>query len=82
MVVTDEKKRAIFDELARALEIPRQADNEITTREYADYRQCTIRKAYEQLMKAVVIGKMTKRKILANDHRCWAFRMVVDEETI
>lgn len=82
MVVTDEKKRAIFEELAHVLEIPRQADDEITTREYADYNQCTIRKAYEQLMKTVVIGKMTKRKVLVSNHWCWVFRMVVDEEAI
>lgn len=82
MVVTDEKKRAIFDELARVLEIPRQADDEINTREYANYNQCTMRKAYEQLMKAVVIGKMTKRKVLVGNHWSWVFKMVVDEESI
>jgi len=82
LVVTDEKKRAIFDELARVLEIPRQTEDEISTREYANYNQCTIRKAYEQLMKAVAIGKMTKRKVLVGNHWCWVFRMVKNEETI
>lgn len=82
MVVTDDKKIAIFEELDRVLTTPRQTDDEINTREYADYNQCTIRKAYEQLMKAVAIGKMTKRKVLVSNHWCWVFRMVVDEETI
>ena len=79
MVITDDKKKAIFDELAHVLETPRQTDDEINTREYADYHQRTMREAYEKLMKAVAIGKMTKRKVLVESHWQWAFRMAKDE---
>lgn len=80
-MITNEKKQAIFDELERVLKIPRQVDDEITSREYANYNQCTMRRAYEQLMVAVTIGKMTKRKVLVDGHRQWAFKMVTDEKS-
>ncbi len=81
MVVTDEKKRAIFEQLAHVLKTPRQADDEITAREYAEFNSCTHRKAYTQLMSTVIDGKMTKRKVLANRNWSWAFKLVIDEET-
>ncbi len=80
-MVTDEKKRAIFEELARILETPRQAEDEITTREYANFSGCTQRRAYTQLIQAVVDGKMEKRWALVDRNRCWAFRMVKNEKT-
>ena len=80
MVVTDEKMRAIFEELARVLEAPVQADDEITAREYAEFNSCTHRKAYLQLMRAVIDGKMTKRRVLVDRNWSWTFRMAEDEE--
>jgi len=82
LVITDEKKRAIFAELDRILVTPRQTEDEVTTKDYAEFQNCTSRKAYAQLMKAVSIGKMTKRKVLAENHWVWAFGMVRDEEAI
>jgi len=73
--VTDEKKRAIFEELARILETPRQAEDEVTTREYADFSGCTQRRAYTQLIQAAADGRMTKRKVLVDCNQCWAFKL-------
>lgn len=80
MIVTDEKKRAIFEEMARVLETPRQADDEITATEYAELSGCTRRVAYTRLINAVTDGKMTKRKVLVDRNWPWAFKMVADEK--
>ncbi len=79
MVITDDKKRAIFDEITRALEPPRQKEDEITVREYADLNGCTKRKAYWRLMKAVDKGIITKRKVLANRNWTWVFQMAIPD---
>ena len=81
MMMTDDKKLAIFAELDRVLETPVQEEDEITATEYAEYSGCTRRIAYEKLMKAVRNGIMTKRKILSNRNWPWAFRMI-DEDDI
>jgi len=75
-----EKKRTLAEEIAHILEPPRQEDDEITVREYAEFNECTIRIAYTRLMNAAKDGKMTKREILADRNWSWVFRMVRDEE--
>lgn len=79
-MITDEKKRAIFDEIASILEPPRQLADEITVREYAELSGCTRRQAYDRLMKAATDGIITKRKVLADRNWPWVFRMIRDEE--
>lgn len=76
-----EKKKHLAEEIARILEPPVQEEDEITATEYAEYNGCTRRIAYEQLMKAVKNGIMTKRKILSNRNWPWAFKMI-DEDDI
>ena len=79
--MTDDKKRAILQEISSLLEAPRQEDDEITTMEYAEFNGCTHRRAYTQLMKSVQDKRMTKRKILTDRNWVWAFRRIKDEET-
>ena len=76
----DEKKKAILEEISSFLEVPQQEDDEITTVEYAEFNGCTHRRAYAQLMKAVMDKRVTKRKVLTNRNWVWAFRRVEDEE--
>ena len=74
-MITNEKKRAIFEEIARALETPRQQEGEITSREYAELSGLTRRQAYLRLIRAVNDGQMTKRKVLVDCNWPWAFKM-------
>ena len=73
-----EKRRILAEEIARVLETPRLGDDEITTRRYAEFAGCPMRRAYTLLIQAVIDGKMTKRKVLVDRNRCWAFTLVED----
>ena len=82
MVISAEKKRALAEEIARILKTPRQQEDEITSGEYAEFSGCSKRQAYDRLMKAVIAGQMTKRKVLIGSNWNWAFKMVDPGHTV
>ena len=66
-------KLAIIEEIEEFCDAPSLAEDEVTARQYADSRGITVRKAQYRLEKSLRDGFLTRRMVLHDAHRTWAY---------
>ena len=71
-------KKKVLAEIVSILAPPRVEDDEFTVTDFAEEAGLTRRKAYNVLMAAASDGLLSKRKVVENRNRTWAFKPIGD----
>lgn len=71
-------KGRILREIASILAPPTKTEDEFTALDFADETGLTKKKAYSILMKAADNGLLSRRKVVENRNKPWAFKPIGD----